>query len=228
MAARQHIALVPLAEHQNSRFIDLSGLQVGRLTVIGPAGRHHKTGAIHWHCRCECGNEIVVDGQNLRKAMAKSCGCLQRDVRRQMNRDAAIHRMSNTPTWHSWYAMRSRCHSPSDQAYGRYGGRGIIVCERWRSSFEKFLEDMGERPSLAHTIDRYPDNNGNYELGNCRWATRREQNRNRRSNRLLTLNGETMCIADWADRLGLTQNSIYCRLRSGWSVEQALAVRKSP
>jgi hypothetical protein len=117
--------------------------------------------------------------------------------------------------------MTSRCVNPANDAYQAYGGRGIAVCDRWQD-FAAFAEDMGPRPSPLHTIDRR-NNNGNYEPDNCRWATPSEQQRNRRNNRLLTLNGETLCLAEWAERLGITDDMIRQRLdKLGWTIEQAL------
>lgn len=120
-----------------------------------------------------------------------------------------------------WLGMIGRCEDPKNKAFHLYGGRGIAVCERWRSSFANFLADVGTPPTPQHTIDRI-DNDGNYEPDNVRWATMAEQNRNRRSNRLLTFCGDTMCIVEWGERLGLSGRSIRRRLGRGWSVERAL------
>lgn len=120
--------------------------------------------------------------------------------------------------------MINRCRNARSPYYHLYGGRGIKVCERWKgkNGFLNFLQDMGRRPSPKHSIDRI-DNNGNYEPGNCRWATRIEQNRNRRDNRLVTFNGQTKCIAEWCDETGLPEKSVRARLwLLGWSVEDAL------
>jgi len=117
--------------------------------------------------------------------------------------------------------MRSRCNNPNDQSYPRYGGRGISVCERW-DRFEVFLADMGKRPAPGYSLDR-TDNNGNYEPGNCHWATKTDQARNRRSNRRLTHDGRTMTLAEWAHAVALNQNTISRRIdRLGWSVARAL------
>ncbi|MGY8988455.1 MAG: hypothetical protein ACKVG7_07840, partial [Flavobacteriales bacterium] len=106
--------------------------------------------------------------------------------------------------------------------YDGYGGRGISVCDRWRDSFENFLADMGERPSNEHSIDR-KDNDGNYEPDNCRWATKKEQGRNRRSNRILTFNNKTQTLIEWSEELGISSAVIRQRIKaSGWSIEEAL------
>lgn len=129
--------------------------------------------------------------------------------------------------YETWSGMKNRCISPNDISYPNYGGRGIAVCDRWRDSFESFLADMGRRPSPNHSIDRI-DNTGNYEPGNVRWATRTEQQRNLRSNRLLTFNGETRCMADWAGETGLSPQVISYRLKIGWSIERTLTTPVDP
>lgn len=120
----------------------------------------------------------------------------------------------------SWYSLRSRCRNPKDHAFHNYGGRGIKVCERWES-FENFLADMGPRPSPKHSIDRI-DVNGDYCPENCRWATRQEQNSNRRDCHYLTHNGETLTVYEWARRTGLSDGAIRYRMKQGWSVAKTL------
>lgn len=117
--------------------------------------------------------------------------------------------------------MRQRCSLPNNVAFANYGGRGIRVCARWEESFEAFVEDMGERPSLQHFIDRI-DSDGHYEPGNCRWATMAEQQCNRRNNRLITCDGKTMTISQWAVELGCGRATIGMRLASGWSTRDAV------
>jgi len=115
--------------------------------------------------------------------------------------------------------MRQRCYNKSDEKFPIYGGRGIVVSERWKD-FQNFLDDMGERPSSHHSLDRI-DTNGNYEPGNCRWATQTEQQRNRRNNRLITYNGQTKCVREWEDFLGFHVGTLQARLLHGWTVEDA-------
>lgn len=117
-----------------------------------------------------------------------------------------------TPEYRIWCAMRERCANPHHNQFHRYGGRGIRVCERW-DSFANFLTDMGVRPSASHSIDRYPNKDGNYEPGNCRWATDVEQARNKSTSMILTLNGETLHVLEWANKLNLSINTIRMRLR---------------
>lgn len=129
------------------------------------------------------------------------------------------HGHSRTPTHKTWKRMRERCSNPNHMNWMKYGGRGIRVCERW-DDFSAFFADMGEPPENT-TLERI-DNNGNYEPGNCRWATRTEQARNRSSNRRLAFRGETLCMAEWSERLGIPYATIQDRIAAGWSVDDAL------
>src|SRR5271155_2601343 len=132
------------------------GQRFGRLTVTGLGrNRHHKTNCI---CLCDCGVTTLVDAVELRRGNTRSCGCYRRE---RMAAKNVTHAKSSTPEWKCWRAMRKRCLNITDRQYSTYGGRGISVCERWLS-FENFLADMGERPSLNHSLDRFPDMNGNY------------------------------------------------------------------
>lgn len=198
---------------------DLSARQFGRLTVLSHAGS--RQGNALWLCRCACGAERLVLGTNLVKGQTKSCGCQKREATTTRNRLNATHRMTDSRTYETWHAMKQRCHNPKHRAFGRYGGRGITVCARWKDSFENFLADMGERPP-AKSIDRI-NNNGNYEPGNCRWKTQGEQRRNASNLAMLTFWGRTQCLCDWADELGINRNTLRNRLfKSKWSVEKAL------
>lgn len=133
-------------------------------------------------------------------------------------------RYSGSAEYEIWRGMKRRCRRVKASDYPAYGGRGIQVCERWKSSFNAFFEDMGPRPSPDHQLDRFPNQDGNYEPGNCRWATRAEQNRNRKDNRMITFRGETLCLADWAKRFGMRKGTLFERLRRGLSVEEALTI----
>lgn len=126
-----------------------------------------------------------------------------------------------TPEFHSWKSMKSRCLNSSVRAYPNYGGRGVTVCERWQS-FENFLADMGPRPE-GTSLDRYPNMNGNYEPGNCRWATKAQQARNTRAVIRVHFNGKTKLLIDWAEELGINSRTLHRRFELGWTVQRAFA-----
>ena len=133
------------------------------------------------------------------------------------------HRMRKSPEYSNWAAMKQRCYHTKSPHYSNYGARGIKVCDRWKNSFLAFYEDMGPRPTEKHTIERI-NNDGNYEPQNCRWATRQEQNRNMRANHVLTFDGKSQIVRDWANELGINYQTLMTRLRLGWSVHDVLAV----
>lgn len=132
------------------------------------------------------------------------------------------HGRIGTPEYRAWANMKSRCYRPSYRNFSDYGGRGIGVCDSWRDSFENFFSDMGQRPSPRHSLDRYPDKNGNYEPGNCRWATWHQQATNTRRNRDFTFNDETLTVGAWAVRYGVDRGVLRHRLQSGWDFESAV------
>ena len=126
------------------------------------------------------------------------------------------HGMTKTPEYNSWRGMKNRCFNPNYQHYSHYGSRGITVCDRWKNSFQNFLADMGSRPTAKHSLDRI-DNDGDYCPGNCRWATKAEQENNKRNNRLITIGCVTLNIAQWTKEMGFGETIIFMRLKSGWS-----------
>lgn len=134
------------------------------------------------------------------------------------------HGYFGTPTYRSWGHMVGRCTNPRDAMYPTYGGAGIRVTPLWvgRGGFVAFLAHAGERPSLQHSIDRFPNKSGNYEPGNVRWATDAEQTRNRKSTILVTIDGVTKCAADWADDRGIDRETVYARIKKGWEPEKAI------
>ena len=148
---------------------------------------------------------------------------VKRPARHLMKKEMHGHSRNGkqTPTYVSYISMITRCCSPNHNSYPDYGGKGITVCDRWRNSFLAFLADMGERP-LGTTLDRYPDKSGNYEPGNCRWATPFQQCCNRRCSRLVTIEGRTLCLSEWAQVRGWSINTIRSRMKLGWSAERAL------
>jgi len=200
-----------------SRVKDLTGQVFGRLAVVEYAGLGKRRQAF-WLCRCKCGAIVTVVSGDLCRGQTRSCGCLKADLAHARR---FKHGLSTTGTYNSWAAMIRRCFDATNDSYPRYGHTGITVCERWLS-FEHFFADIGHRPSAAHSIERI-DGNGNYEPGNCVWATASEQARNRRNNHVITFAGRTLCIAEWSNRTGIHASTLCKRLNDyGWSVERAL------
>lgn len=191
-----------------------------RLTQVGNqfrTGKGSKSAAVF---ECSCDNRrVVLIVANVKNGHTLSCGCVSRDVVTERN---YRHGKSKTNTYNVYRTMRARCENVRTKAYSQYGGRGITVCERWKS-FEAFFGDMGDANGM--TLDRV-DVNGPYSPENCRWTSWKVQQRNRRNNRLLTFDGITMCSAEWADKTGLSQSMINLRLKRGWTIEQTLTVQK--
>jgi len=186
--------------------IDLKGAVFGRLTVLEYAGNDKHNNA-QWKCRCECGTEKVISGASLRTGNTLSCGCYHKEQSSKWtSKHKTTHGKRKSRTYSIWGNMRTRCTNPNYKQYKDYGGRGISICERWLD-FANFLEDMGEAPE-GKTLDRI-DNNGNYEPGNCRWATGLEQ----MSNRANTVMFEGKALPIWAEELGMNYYTLYSRLK---------------
>lgn len=199
---------------------NLTGHQFGRLTVIGYVGKENANS--QWLCACECGNStVLITSQLLRTDSPwKSCGC-------QSRMSAYKHGMTGTPEYQAWRSMYQRCTNPNNPQYNLYGGRGIKVCNRWRESFDNFYADMGPRPGGEYSIDRV-DANGDYEPGNCRWATPAQQSNNKRDNRVIEFDGESHTLTEWATIAGLSKSGLRWRLDNGWPVGDALTVAAGP
>lgn len=198
------------------RRIDVVGRKFGMLTPVEelPA----QGGMRRWRLKCDCGSDHIA----FQKAFAsggkmRSCGC---DSRMQ-----TLHGLSKTAEYRHWINMLSRCNNPNTPGYELYGGRGIKVCARWTDSFSNFYADMGPRPSSGHSIDRYPNKDGNYEPGNCRWATPSEQSRNRRGNRQITIGSAPfpVSLAEAADNAPVPYNTVLHRILRGWSIADAVS-----
>lgn len=198
---------IELRNPKNKRFIDLTGKTFGTLTVKSFMGFKKPIGCSKWICECQCGRTFEAWGNALRAGQCTNCGCKRRE------KVATKH-----PLYSTWAGMIERCYDPKCKQYKNYGGRGITVHDGWRKSFWSFAEYMGQKPSGFYSVDRFPDNNGNYEPGNVRWATKQEQNRNRRSNHLVTLDGLTKTLAEWADEFGISRQAMLQRVQSGRSL----------
>lgn len=197
--------------------LDISGQKYGRLTALEYVGKNDK-GRTVWRCRCDCGATLLVTSNSLRRNNTRSCGCFKRDQTVAAHR---THGMCRSSEYRTWCMMRDRCSNPENKNWKDYGGRGIRVCDRWQDSFENFLADMGRKLCGLNTIER-EDTNGNYEPGNCRWASQKEQTRNKRSSHLLTYKGETLCLGEWAEKLGVNARPLWARVRRGWTPEQVI------
>ncbi len=194
-------------------FKDLTGQKFNRLTVIELIGTNEKHHCI-WKCLCDCGNVTQVETAKLKNGDVKSCGCL-------LIEKISTHGMCHSRPYSIWHNMISRCTNVSNKRYEDYGGRGIKVCGKWLN-FEGFWEDMGQTYKKGLTIDRI-DNDKDYSKNNCKWSTPKEQSNNRRNNYLVTFNGETQTLKQWAERLNINYSTLRKRLIRGWSILRALS-----
>lgn len=205
-----------------SKVHSLEGKRFGKLVVTHRAENVGKF--TRWQCRCDCGGNVIVRSSSLRCGYTKSCGCLLREF--NVNRSTThgqAKRGRVASTYIAWNLMMDRCGNKNNKRYDRYGGRGIRVCERWKK-FENFLEDMGPRPSSKHSLDRFPDNDGDYQLGNCRWATLIEQGRNKSNNVVVRFRGESKCLAAWVEQFSLDYHLVWYRIcRLKWDAEKAFS-----
>lgn len=200
--------------------IDLTGEKFGRLTVLKRGENEPRSNGsfqVRWICKCDCGNEVLVRAAEIKGGRTQSCGCL----RNEQSSARAIEKFTKhghnpagkkSRTYQSWTNMMTRCYNPNVREYGAYGGRGIVVCDRWHQ-FENFLEDMGERPE-GLTLDR-KDVKGNYEPENCQWADRVTQSRNRMSTINVTVGDKTQCLKDWSEELSVPYTTLYRKYKRG-------------
>lgn len=194
--------------------IDMTGKEFGSLTVIEKSKSDYY--GAYWLCKCNCGNITTVRGSHLRQGKTKSCGCNKgaHFIHEIKHGHAMGKNKKASPEYSTWLAMMARCKNPKTKHYRLYGGRGISVCERWLK-FENFLSDMGLRTSSKHSLDRYPNKDGNYEPGNCRWATIKEQNRNTNRNVFYQHEGRTQILEEWATELNADPGNMGKRLKAG-------------
>ncbi len=218
-----------------SKVIDLSAQTFGRLTVRGFFG-FDPGGRALWVCDCGCGNTTIARSSTLRRGHKESCGCLVGLVNGTLMRvHGEGHPDERSPEFRAWCGMSDRCYNARDPHYPDYGGRGIRVSLRWKSGegdksgFQCFLDDMGRRPTPKHSLDRYPDVNGNYETSNCRWATPKQQQRNRRVTIMVEHCGARQSLAELCENNGTSYEIGYLRYKRGKSPEEIVApVRRRP
>lgn len=195
------------------------GDRFGRWVVVGT----NAPGKRKADCLCDCGERKTVAPSSLRRGCSISCGCRRRELTRMAD---TCHGLTETRVYGSWGKMRSRCTDPAYHAFHRYGGRGIRVCERWMS-FKNFLADMGHPPTPKHTIDRI-NNDGNYEPGNCRWVTQKQQVRNSTTVTMVSAWGETKSLVEWKEdsRCVVGYDTLKQRIRMyGFSPEEAISCK---
>lgn len=198
---------------------DLTGMKFGRLTVIERAENKNAC----WRCKCDCGNEVVVNGDNLRSQHTLSCGCLQKER-------TTTHDLTHTKIYSTWDGIKQRCLNPNHQAYKHYGGRGITICAEWRDDFQSFYEYVSKLEHFnedGYSLDRI-NNNGNYEPGNIRWADLKTQHRNYRQNVLVEYQGQTVTLVEASELSGISYNVLCLRYHRGDRDERLFrSVRKS-
>jgi hypothetical protein len=197
--------------------IDLDGQKFGRLQVLSFShiGKDKRT---YWDCVCDCGKTKIANGKSLRNGNVRSCGCFNTEsiIKRQ-----TTHGKTKIKEYNIWEKMKNRCYCEKDKRYKNYGGRGIKVCDEWKNSFENFINDMGLRPDINHSLDRI-DNNKGYCKENCRWATRLEQANNKSNSRLLTYNGLSLTTRQWSEKLNVNFKTLNSRIAKKWTIERAL------
>lgn len=191
-----------------NNFVDYTNKRFGKLLLIKYVLNSK------WECVCDCGYKFIIQIQSI-------TGQKQRRCKYCFYKEKKTHGCSKLPEYQAWKHMMERCYDKNDKMYANYGGRGITICKRWHNP-KNFILDMGSRPSNKYSIDRI-NVNKSYSPSNCRWATKKEQMRNRTNNIYITYNGRTQILADWASECGLKAGCIKDRINSGWDIEKALA-----
>ncbi len=203
----------------SSRVKDLTGQKFGRLTVI-KFSRINSPSTL-WLCRCKCGKKKDVSRGNLMQGTV-SCGCWRRErIRRANYFHGQSVRGNVSPEYRCWRGMIQRCFNKNSTGFANWGGRGITVCKKWRDSFSAFYADVGPRPGPGYSIDRI-DNGKSYTKSNTRWATKKQQARNTKTNRVIKFQGEKLCITAWAEKYNIRADTLFHRLNQGWPVKRAL------
>jgi hypothetical protein len=196
---------------------NILGLKFGRLLVINTSPRRDSEGLAYWLCRCECGNEIEVCGSNLRSGHTKSCGCFSEGIKGKIRK---LYGELGVIIHNRWKNMRDRCLSPVHKGYKHYGGRGITICKEWDDVEVFYIWAINNGFEQCLELDRI-DVNGNYCPENCRWVTEKEQARNKRNSHMITYNGETKCMSEWAEILNMVRTTLSYRLDHFDTVEEA-------
>jgi hypothetical protein len=204
------------------RVMDIAGRRFGRITVISLS---HINKNSYWHCKCDCGNEFIAIGNNMIRGKQVSCGCFKKELTGELRR---THGETKTRFYQIWAKMKSRTLNKNDGRYGDYGGRGISIHEKWvdyqnfkSDMYASYLKHINEFGEYNTTIDRV-DNDGNYCKDNCKWATYKEQNANRRNTVKLDYHGVIYSITEASRKFNINPSTLKDRLRNGMDLEQAL------
>lgn len=212
-----------------SKFVDLTGMKFGYLTVIERGKTHitpNGTKQTIWKCRCACGKNVDVGANTLKSGNTKSCGCLKLEMLLSRSTKHGCRKEKHTDRLYQiWRGMTARCRNDF-----RYAGRGITVCDDWKdyTTFKVWAYANGydeNAPFGECTIDRI-DNNGNYEPSNCRWVNNYKQQQNTRRNRLIEYKGEVKCVSVWAREIGISPDAFYNRLNTGWTIDEIMTIPK--
>lgn len=181
---------------------------------------HKKSNKRYWICKCFCGNEFTTVALDVKYEHTTSCGCKIKEHLKS-GKARRTHGKRKSLEYNTWAKLKDRCYNKNDKKYKDYGGRGITVCDTWLNSFQQFLEDMGEKPSPKHSIER-KDNNGNYCKENCVWETKKKQAINRRNTTFIEYNGEIKPLAEWAEIFNIRINTLHSRINHKWDIHKAL------
>lgn len=209
-----------MGKQRNMEKREITGERFGRWLVLEEKDQS-KSYMRNFLCKCDCGNYKVVQLSSLTTGRSTSCGCYKKEENiNRLTKNGRAENGKHTGEYNSWSIMIQRCTNSNHERYKNYGGRGISVCDRWLESFDNFLEDMGKRPTPNHSIDRFPNINGNYEPINCRWATKEQQYRGKTDNRWVELNGERMIISDFCKKVKKPLSAIHFHLKKNRSIEE--------
>lgn len=215
IGSHPEIKIVPFT---SKRIKNMTDVRQGKILVIGYLGHNSIRKDNLWLVRCDCGKEKIVLHSSLYYKQMQSCGCSE------MYPLKPIGAATRSKEYNTWNLMIQRCYNPKDSRYADYAGRGVIVCDRWKNSFEAFLEDMGPKPGKRYSLGRI-NNDGIYEPSNCRWENDVQQARNTRKSIFLTAFGETKHAKEWGEIKGIRYQTIITRIEKyGWSVEDALTI----